>query len=150
MINYLIDVNWKYILEQPEELKTSPEMRNKLIKASVINSRFLPYFFQKYLLHQLTLTNYPQNYQFYFNVKPILTQMPRFSKPSCFFVVSGSVYVGHKTLQGKIVGGYEVTEKGTNYGIQEAIIGTNSIYEWLYIQTTSAAKMFTISHETMR
>lgn len=69
IINYLIEANWRYMNEQPENLQDAPSLKAKLIRQSIIANPALPLFFEKYMLHKLTLTNHPNGAQLTYNVK---------------------------------------------------------------------------------
>ena len=51
------------------------------------------------------------------------------------------------TVNGRVAGGYTMEKEGMNFGIEEAMVGTNTLYPMLAIRTMTAATVLTISTE---
>jgi hypothetical protein len=64
--------------------------------------------------------------------------------------VKGRYWVGFETLSGRFPGGYEIDGEGTSFGVEESLIGTNSVYPWLCIRTISFGMIFTLNAVTIR
>lgn len=60
-------------------------------------------------------------------------------------VTQGKYWVGYSTYSGRLAGGYVVDKEGINFGIEEALIGTNDLYRMLSIRTVSPGVVLTIS-----
>jgi hypothetical protein len=69
IINYLTDVNWKYMNEYPIELDQSKEFKTKIISLSIMTNPELPLFYSKYLLHKLHLRHLPKGILITSNVR---------------------------------------------------------------------------------
>jgi hypothetical protein len=44
-----------------------------------------------------------------------------------------------------MVGGYEASKEGMNFGIEECLAGTNNLYPYLSIRTLTTANVLTIT-----
>jgi hypothetical protein len=58
--------------------------------------------------------------------------------------------VGFETRKGLFPGGYELLGAGLSFGVEESLVGTNSLYPWLCIRTVDFCIIFTLSAALIR
>lgn len=77
-------------------------------------------------------------------------QSPESKQQSCNFIVKGKYWIGYQTKNEKFPGGYEIQGDGFSFGVEESLIGTNNIYEWMCIRTVSFGMIFTLPAAQIR
>ena len=114
--------------QYPPELQYNKELKYKIISQSVIVNPQLPLFYAKYLLQELQFKRLPKGVL-------VSSNVPQRQDLVSYLVMSGKLWIGHTMFNGRIVGGYEVKEDGFNFGIEQTMAGTNSIYNMLAVRT---------------
>jgi hypothetical protein len=72
-------------------------------------------------------------------------QVPQRQELMSFLVTKGQFWVGYVSYSGRPVGGYLVEKDGVNFGIEEALVGTNDLYKLLAIRTVTSSVVLSIS-----
>jgi hypothetical protein len=66
-----------------------------------------------------------------------------------YIVVQGTYWIGYCLHNGKLAGGYEASQEGMSFGIEEALVATNGLYPWLCVRTVTFGVVMTITHNAM-